>query len=87
MAARGLTGVEHAGIYNYRCIGGGTPPDCPNGISQHAYATRSTSGSPTAAATTTVNDDWVIDPDDGTTCTASTASVKEHFCTRSVRPA
>lgn len=71
MSARGLVHVEHAGIYNYRCIGGGTPPDCPNGLTQHAYATaidilelRS------AGETYNVNDDWVIDS--APTCSAAT---------------
>jgi hypothetical protein len=79
METRGLTGVEHAGVYNYRCIGGGTPPDCPNGLSRHAYADafdvlelRGAGGE-----TYNVNDDWVIDPVDGTTCNASTESAKD----------
>ncbi len=79
MAARGLTHVEHAGIYNYRCIGGETPPDCPSGLSRHANADaidivelRSSGGE-----TYNVNDDWVIDPDPEETCTAPTAGAKD----------
>lgn len=39
LRSRGIVEVLDLGLYNYRCIGGGTPPDCPNGISQHAYGT------------------------------------------------
>jgi hypothetical protein len=79
MAERGLAGVEHAGIYNYRCIGAGTPPDCPSGISRHAYADAIdiTELRGAGGETYNVNDDWVIDPENGTTCTAPTSSVKD----------
>lgn len=77
MTARGLTHVEHGGIYNYRCVGSGTPPDCPGGLSPHAYATaidifelRSAT-----AETYSVNDDWVIDPEP--TCAAPTSGAKD----------
>jgi len=69
------------GVYNYRCIGGGTPPDCPNGISQHAYA----KGIDIAGFTTidgqyySVNDDWVIDPDGESTCSTTTDNDKDTF--------
>ena len=36
----GVDEVEHFGVYNYRCnIDPGPPPDCPSGLSQHAYGT------------------------------------------------
>lgn len=64
------------GVYNYRCIGDGTPPDCPNGISQHAYALAiDFAGFRTADGSTySVEDDWVIDPDGEETCGAATES-------------
>jgi hypothetical protein len=79
MNAHGLVGVQQAGIYAYRCISDpGPPPDCPNGISRHAYgdaidilAVRS------LIETFTVNDDWVIDPDPEETCLASTSGAKD----------
>jgi len=73
---RGYRIVEVAdiGIYNYRCIGGGTPPDCPNGISQHAYAKAIDLAGFTDASGVyaSVNDDWVIDPAEESTCAAAT---------------
>jgi hypothetical protein len=73
LRARDVVEVTDIGVYNYRCIGGGTPPDCPNGISQHAYATAIDLAGFTDSAGTfaSVNDDWVIDPDD-MTCTTGT---------------
>ena len=79
MDARGLTHVEHAGVYNYRCIGGGIPP-CGNGqLSRHAYADaidilelRSDSGE-----TFNVNDDWMIDSEAEETCAAPTDGDKD----------
>ncbi len=77
--AHDVVEVADYGIYNYRCIGGtGTPPNCPSGMSQHAYAkaidlvafkTRD-------GATYTVETDFVIDPD-GKTCTAATEPGKD----------
>jgi hypothetical protein len=71
---RDIVEVADIGVYNYRCIGGeGTPPDCPQGMSQHAYA----KGIDLAGFTTaggdfyTVADDWVIDPDAEETCDAA----------------
>ena len=71
------------GVYNYRCIGGGTPPDCPNGISQHAYAKAiDIAGFKTSDGTTySVLTDWVIDPAT-TTCTAETDPGKDEFLHR-----
>ena len=79
MEARGLTRVKHFGVYNYRCIGKGTPPDCPQGLSRHAYAdaidiAELKSGS---GVTYNVNDDWVIDDDPDETCEATTADAKD----------
>lgn len=71
------------GVYNYRCIGGGTPPDCPSGISQHAYAKAiDIAGFKTSDGTTyTVLTDWLIDPAT-TTCTADTEPGKDEFLHR-----
>jgi hypothetical protein len=81
LRSRGVVEVADIGVYNYRCIGGGTPPDCPNGISQHAYA----KGIDIAGVTDTagvfysVNDDWVIDPTAEKTCEAATSNEKDAF--------
>lgn len=81
LRARGVVEVSDIGVYNYRCIGGGTPPDCPNGISQHAYA----KGIDLAGFTTqdgtyySVNDDWVIDPEAERTCEAATEAGADAF--------
>ncbi len=78
---RNITMVIDIGVYNYRCIGGGKPPNCPNGISQHAYATAiDIAGYQTAdGATYIVNDDWVIDPDEQETCAADTENDNDRF--------
>lgn len=79
---RDVVEVADIGVYNYRCIGGvGTPPDCPQGISQHAYA----KGIDIAGYTTgdgtyySVNDDWLIDEDGESTCDAPTEPGKDRF--------
>ncbi len=79
LRARGIVEVTDIGVYNYRCIGGGTPPDCPNGLSQHAYAKGIDIAALTAADGTTysVNDDWVIDPSTERTCAAATSDAKD----------
>lgn len=79
--ARDIALVTDYGVYNYRCIGGGTPPDCPNGISQHAYGTAiDLAGFTTSDATYySVNDDWVIDPNAEETCAAPTEPGKDQF--------
>ena len=76
--------VVDLGVYNYRCIGGGTPPDCPNGISEHAYAKAiDIAGYTTSDGTTySVLDDWVIDPDGEDTCAAPTENDKDDFLHR-----
>jgi hypothetical protein len=73
--------VLDIGVYNYRCIGGGEPPDCPNGISQHAYAKAiDIAGFLTSDdAFYSVDDDWVIDGDGEATCTAVTENEKDAF--------
>lgn len=78
--ARGVVEVTDYGIYNYRCIGGGTPP-CQNGISQHAYATAIDLAAFTTSdgETAVVNDDWVIDPNSEETCEAPTEPGKDAF--------
>ena len=78
---RGVVELVDIGVYNYRCIGGGTPPDCPNGVSQHAYAT----AIDIAGYTTgdgeyySVNDHWVIDADGESTCSAPTETDRDAF--------
>lgn len=78
---RDIIEVADWGVYNYRCIGEGEPPNCPNGMSQHAYA----KGIDIAGYTTgdgeyySVNDDWVIDPDAEPTCGAATEPGKDAF--------
>jgi hypothetical protein len=74
--------VTDLGIYNYRCIGGvGTPPNCPNGISQHAYAMAIDLAEFTTKDGTvySVLDDWIIDPDSEETCAAPTEPGKDQF--------
>jgi hypothetical protein len=78
---RGVVEITDYGIYNYRCIGSGTPPNCPNGLSQHAYATAIDLAGFTVDDSTyaSVNDDWVIDPDAQDTCEAPTEGGKDAF--------
>lgn len=65
---RDVIEVVDIGVYNYRCIGSGTPPDC--NMSQHAYAR----GIDIAGLTTgdgsyhSVKHDWVIDTEGLPTC-------------------
>ncbi|MBX3157036.1 MAG: extensin family protein [Deltaproteobacteria bacterium] len=68
----GVVEVADLGVYNYRCIGSGTPPNCPNGMSQHAYAMGiDLAGFKYEDGTfASVNDDWVIDPGTQKTCEA-----------------
>jgi hypothetical protein len=81
LRARGVVEVADIGVYNYRCIGGGTPPDCPNGISQHAYAKAIDIAGFTDGDGTfySVNDDWVIDPAGEPTCSAATEPGADTF--------
>lgn len=79
MRRRGVAEVIDIGVYNYRCIGSGTPPNCPQGFSQHAYAKaidlhefKTTDGK-----TYNVEDDWIIDPAAEPTCAAVTAGDKD----------
>lgn len=77
--AHDVVEVADYGIYNYRCIGGtGTPPNCPSGMSQHAYAKAIdlTAFTTSDGTTYTVKTDFVIDPD-GKTCTADTEPGKD----------
>jgi hypothetical protein len=74
--------VADIGVYNYRCINRvGTPPDCPYGVSQHAYAR----GIDIAGFTTgdgtyfSVNDDWIINGGGEQTCSAATEPGKDRF--------
>jgi hypothetical protein len=79
MRARAVVEVADLGVYNFRCIGGGTPPNCPNGISQHAFATAiDIAGvTDTTGEFASVNDDWVIDPNSEETCEAATEPGKD----------
>ncbi len=81
LRSRGVVEVTDIGVYNYRCIGSGTPPNCPSGMSQHAYATAIDFAGFTDASGTyySVNDDWVIDPTAERTCDAATTGVKDTF--------
>lgn len=81
MHAYDVVEVLDIGVYNYRCIGGGEPPDCPSGISQHAYAKAiDFAGFYTSDGTFySVNDDWIIDGDGEATCQAATDNDKDAF--------
>ncbi len=82
LRAKQIIEVTDLGVYNYRCIGNtGTPPNCPNGISQHAYgnAIDLASFKDTAGMTYVVNTDFVIDPAPEKTCTAATVAGKDQF--------
>ena len=80
LKARGVVEVVDIGIYNYRCIGEGTPPDCPQGLSMHARAL----AVDIAALVTpefgrlSIEDDWVIDPT-GATCAARQREPRDAF--------
>ena len=78
---RDITMVTDYGVYNYRCIGSGTPPNCPQGMSQHAYGMAIDLAAFTTSDGTNyvVNDDWVIDPDSEETCDAPTEPGKDTF--------
>jgi hypothetical protein len=79
---RDIIEVADIGVYNYRCINRvGTPPDCPHGVSQHAYAR----GIDIAGFTTgdgtyySINDDWIINGNGQQTCSAATEPGKDRF--------
>ncbi len=82
LRAKQIVEVTDLGVYNYRCIGNtGTPPNCPNGISQHAYGNaidlavfKDTTGTSYSVAA-----DFVIDPAPEKTCTAATVPGKDAF--------
>lgn len=79
---RQIAWVTDLGVYNYRCINNnGTPPNCPNGISEHAYGNAIDLASFEDASGTTysVEDDWVIDPAPEKTCEAPTEPGKDAF--------
>ncbi len=82
MRARMIVEVTDLGVYNYRCIGNtGTPPNCPNGISEHAYGNAIDLASFKDAGGTSyvVKTDFVIDPASEKTCTAATVEGKDRF--------
>ena len=78
---RDVVEVADLGVYNYRCIGGGEPPNCPNGVSWHAYAKAiDIAGYTTGDGSFySVNDDWVIDGENEATCGAATEGEKDEF--------
>ena len=79
---RDVVEVVDIGVYNYRCIGGeGTPPDCPRGISQHAFAWAIDFAAYVTSDGTiySVNDDWIVDPDEQPTCAAVTEGAKDDW--------
>jgi hypothetical protein len=81
LRARQIVEVTDLGIYNYRCIGTGTPPDCPSGLSQHSFGNAiDLAAFEVADGTTyTVKTDWVIDPAGEKTCAAQTEPGKDQF--------
>lgn len=81
MRKRGIVEVTDMGVYNYRCINNdGTPPNCTIGLSEHSFgnAIDIASFKDMAGEVYSVNDHWVIDPDDKT-CTAPTEPGKDTF--------
>lgn len=81
LADRDVVELSDLGVYNYRCIGGGEPPACPNGVSMHAYALAiDVAGYTTSdGAFHSVETDWVIDPDGEPTCDAPTEPGSDTF--------
>ncbi len=76
---RDIVEVRDLGVYNYRCINNsGTPPNCTIGLSEHSFGNAIDLASflDSAGEVYSVNDDWVIDPDDKT-CTAPTEPGKD----------
>ena len=77
---RGVTAIEHIGIYNYRCIGGGDPDSGTCTPSQHAYAKGIDLHEFRVGATTyNTETDFVIDPDTMPTCTAAPSNDKDRW--------
>lgn len=74
----GIDEVEQWGVYNYRCNGEGVPPDCPNGLSQHAQGMAIDFASFSGTGTYDVEDDWTpsLSAD---TCTQTTTSTEHLF--------
>lgn len=76
---RDVIEVVDIGVYNYRCIGGGTPPGC--NLSQHAYA----KGIDIAGLTTgdgsyySVEHDWIIDTEGLPTCESPAGEGGDRF--------
>jgi hypothetical protein len=73
--ARGISEVQHYGIYDYRCIAGtGTLPDCT--LSAHAYALAIDIGEFRGAGGAVYNvlEDWVGDPSIEDPCVGTPAT-------------
>lgn len=78
IASVGVTDVYHLGIYNYRCIGGGSPDGRACKVSQHAYGRAIDLHSfKTAGGTFVVKDDWTKRPPP--TCSATGGTAKDRF--------
>jgi hypothetical protein len=76
--ALGVTDIVHLGIYNYRCIGGGSPDGHACKVSQHAYGRAIDLASfKTATGTFVVKSDWTKRPPP--TCAATGGSAKDQF--------
>jgi hypothetical protein len=80
LTARGVVEAHDLGIYNYRCIGGGTPPDCPGGISMHAYALAVDIAALVVPGEEpySMQEDWLIDAD-GATCSVRERAARDAF--------
>jgi cysteine-rich repeat protein len=79
LTSRNITKIEHLGIYNFRCIGGGDPTSGTCTPSEHAFAKgidlhefRDSAGQ-----TFNTETDFVIDPAGSNTCTAATSNAKD----------
>jgi hypothetical protein len=74
----GVSEVRHMGIYNYRCIGGGTPDDRACKVSQHAFGRAIDLESfKTNSGLMVVKSDWTKRPQP--TCGAQGGTDKDKF--------
>ena len=77
-AAMGVSEVQHLGIYNYRCIGGGTPDGRACKVSQHAYGRAIDLASfKTSKGSFVIKSDWTKRPPP--TCKSTGGSEKDQF--------
>lgn len=82
LRARGVAEIADYGVYNYRCIGEGTPPNCK--LSQHAQAKAIDIAGLRGSDGTyfDVTKDWQIDKSGEKTCAAPTEPGKDEFLHR-----